>query len=500
MKKKCLAALALTLSVALLASCGGQSSSGGSTGGQSTGSTNAPTSQPANQPAGGGTDTQVPTILWWNVGDSPANLAQWHNVVNEYLEQEIGVRVDYRTIPWGEWGQRHNVIINAGEYYDIMFTDASLYNGFVNMNAFADLTPLLGTVPDLKAYIPADIWKGVTTSKGIFAVPTVKDTARTDFFVIDDTYTQKYNYDPTSFKTLFDLDPYFHDVKAGEGARYYPYQMTTATTFGATFINYDSLGSGLPFVGISMDDSSKTVVNALEKDDIKATLRQLHNWYKDGIINPDANVATEQNRQRPFFVGVGWPGAASIWQVQEGVEKYNVVKAFGPIYSTDSIQGSLNSISSNSSNKEAAIKLLEFVNLDHKARDMFAYGIEGENFEYVEPTVIRNLNDVFSSMSRYSQATFFTMSTVEGGQKDQWDEVRAQNDAAKASPMLGFTMDQEPVRNELANCNQVWDKYKTDLLTGAVDPDATLPQLISELEGVGLQRIIDEAQRQVNAF
>jgi len=37
----------------------------------------------------------------------------------------------------------------------------------------------------------------------------------------------------------------------------------------------------------------------------------------------------------------------SIWQTNEGVSKYQLEKVFGPSYSTDSIQGSMNAISSN---------------------------------------------------------------------------------------------------------------------------------------------------------
>ncbi|MDR1665084.1 MAG: ABC transporter substrate-binding protein [Clostridiales bacterium] len=446
----------------------------------------------------------VPTIIWWNVGDPPTGgeetLERWHNAVNAYLEASIGVRVDYRNIPWGDWPQRQNTIINSGEYYDILFTDLSIYNNYVSMGAFADLTDLLNETPGLKYYIPDNIWKGVTNKDGIFAVPTVKDTARADYFVLDAKYTDKYGYDPADLTSLASLDPYFRAVKEGEGADFYPYQMTQATVFGAAFVNYDGLGASLPPIGVSMNDDSKKVVTALEQPDVMETLRQLHTWYKDGIINPDANVATEQNLQRPFFVGIGWPGAVSIWQASEGVEKYTATLAYGPTYTTDSIQGSLNSISVNSNHKEAALKLLEFVNLDHKARDMFAYGVEGEDFEYVEPSVVRALNDTFSNFSLYSQATFFTMSTREGGQKDQWDEVRAQNDAATASPLLGFMMDLEPVRNEMTACIAIWERYRRDLLTGAVDPDEVVPQIIKEMNAVGLEKIIAEAQSQVDAF
>jgi putative aldouronate transport system substrate-binding protein len=92
------------------------------------------------------------------------------------------------------------------------------------------------------------------------------------------------------------------------------------------------------------------------------------------------------------------------------------------------------------------------------------------------------------------------MSTVEGGQEDQWDEVRAQNDAATASPLLGFIMDIEPVTDQRAACSAVWEKYRYDLLGGAVDPDVVIPQVISELNAVGFQEVLAEAQRQIDTF
>lgn len=502
MKKKLLASL-LAVAMVLTAGCG------------STGDENKPVdstpstedSQDVNNETDNkadGEDAQtgeVPTIIWWNVGTLPENIDHWEEVVNEYLEEQIGVRVDYRAISWGDWGTKHNTIINSGEYFDIMFTDLSIYNQYVAMGAFADLTELLPkAAPDLYAYIPEEVWKGVTSPKGMYAIPTYKDCARTSFYVFDKSYVDKYNIDYASIDTMEELDGYFQTVKAGEGKNYYPLQMTTATLWNGMFEQFDTLGTSLDALGIAMDDDSYTVVNTLEQPVIMDELKMLHKWYKDGIVNPDANVQTETNRQRPFFKGVGWPGATSVWEVSEGVDEYVSSRAFGPVYTTDSIQGALNSISANSQHKEEALKLLEFVNLDHKARDMFAYGIEGENFEYVEDNVIRKLNDTFDVMSIYSQATFFSLSTVEGNQKDQYEEIKAQNAEAFTSPMLGFTMDLEPVMNEVSACKTAWKKYSNDLFSGAADPEEVIPQLLKELDQVGLQTVIDEAQKQVNEY
>ncbi len=228
-------------------------------------------------------------------------------------------------------------------------------------------------------------------------------------------------------------------------------------------------------------------------------LRYLNRWYKDGIVNPDAPVLLEPPKQLPFFTGIGWPSAASIWQTNNGVAKYDLEKAFGPSYSTDSIQGSMNSISANSKSKTEALKLLELVNTDRKMRDMLAYGIEGVNFSYVKPTVVKLLTADQWNLARYQQGTFFTMSDTEGSE-GQWDEVRQQNEQATQSVLNGFIFDNRAVMNEVANCKAVWEKYNKELLTGASDPDVAVPAMIRDLNAAGFQSVIAEAQRQVDAF
>ena len=81
-----------------------------------------------------------------------------------------------------------------------------------------------------------------------------------------------------------------------------------------------------------------------------------------------------------------------------------------------------------------------------------------------------------------------------------WEQVKEQNESATSSTCLGFVFDPEPVQNEVANVNTAWEKYNNDLLTGAIDPETTLPTIIDELNAAGLQTVIDEAQKQLDAF
>jgi putative aldouronate transport system substrate-binding protein len=129
---------------------------------------------------------------------------------------------------------------------------------------------------------------------------------------------------------------------------------------------------------------------------------------------------------------------------------------------------------------------------------MMAFGIEGVNFVYTRPNVVRMLNDDWS-LARYQQGTFFTMSEEEGSE-GQWEQVRQLNEQATQSVMNGFLFDNKAVINEVANCKAINERYQNELLTGASDPDVAVPALIRDLNAAGFQKIIQEAQRQVDAF
>lgn len=451
----------------------------------------------------GADSKDIPTVLWWTIGGTlPSDFQDSMKTINEYLAEKIGVKIDIKVASWGDWESKMNTIVNSGEQYDMMFMNNTYYNRFVKMGAFADITDMVQTeTPELYKMLPETLWKGVQSDGRVWAVPTYKDSSMAQFWYFDDIYVQKYNIDIDNIKTMQDLDAPFRAMKEGEGKGFYPLQMAQGSPFNGFFNDFDGLAAGLQPIGVRVDDASRKVVNTLEQEDIMSNLKLLHQWYKDGISNPDANVVTESPKGLPFSSAQGWPGAVSTWQTLNGVEKYDVFKVFGPMYSTETIQGSMNAISEGSKNKEACLKVLEFANTDHKFRDMLAYGIEGKNFEYVSENVVKQLNDSWvQGLAKYTQATFFNMSTTDDGDPNQWTDVKKQNEEATSSNCLGYALDITNIQNEMSNCRTVWDKYKYDILVGAADPETAVPQCLTELKAAGLDTIIAEAQKQIDEF
>ena len=444
---------------------------------------------------------EVPTLVWWTVGGTPADdFDQAVSQISDYAEEKIGVRIDVKIAGWADYDTKMNNIINTGEYFDLMFVNNTNYTKFVNLNALENITDLVQSeTPDLYNFIPADLWEGAKIHGNVYAVPTYKDSSLTQFWMLDDSIVQKYDIDMESIKDFATLDPVIHTIKEGEGKSVYPIHLAQGATFNGFFNGYDGLTAGVTVMGVKYDDESRKVVNLLEQDDVKENLNYLHKWYVDGIINPDANVVTDGGKGAIFSTGQGWPAAAKSWAFGQGIEKYDVTKVFGPLYTTETIQGSMNAVSANSKYKAEALKVLQLMNTDAKFRNMCAFGTEGNFMRYEEDGTVTKLRDDWVWPS-YTQGTFFILSTQADGDPDAWNQVKEQNESATSSTCLGFALDVTNIQNEIANCNTVWDKYKNDLLTGASDPATAVPACIEELKAAGLDTVIEEAQKQVDEF
>lgn len=490
---------AVMLFLSVLAACGGGSNSNSSSSGNTLSDTSSNTSTDNSTTTGSG---EIPTLVWWTIGGQiPDNFEKAVEAMNEYTAEKIGVKVDIKVASWGEWDTKINTIVNTGEPFDILFTNVSKYNQQVTMGALADITELVQSeTPELYNFIPEKVWDGTKVDGKIYAVPTYKDSSMTQYWVFDHKYVDKYGIDLSNIKTLKDLDKPFHDMKAGEGKSFYPLPLTQGDGFNGFFNRYDDLALGFPPVGVKVDDASRQVVSVLEQQDIMDELKILHQWYKDGIINPDAPTKPEADKGRPFFSAQGFPGADITWQINEGVEKYDMTQVFGPLYTTATIQGSLNGISANSKYKKEALKYLELVNTDPKLRNMLAFGEEGVDYVKVDgEKVVERISDTWP-LAAYTQGTFFNMATTKGAPEDQWQQVQKLNEQATASTLLGFSLDTTNLQTEVANVKATWDKYRYELLTGASDPEKMVPKIVEELKKAGMDTIMKAAQEQIDAF
>lgn len=491
MKMKKLKAMALLLAGVLLAGCLTGCGDDADKGNDGSGGSNNGTQQ-EGQASG-----EIVNLKWIMMGNGmPENYDAWKANLDKYLEEKIGVHLDMEIVSWADWGNRRSVIINTNENYDILFTDGGSYVSDVRMNAFADITDLLKSAsPDLYSMIPEDYWEAVSVDGKIYAVPTYKDSSVTNYFIWDKALAEKYEIDYANLHDLKSLTEPLTKLKEGEGGT--PF-MLNSDGLGPVLSNYDGLGVGLPGIGVAYGDSSLTAVAIYEQEDVMEDLRVLHDWWQKGIINSDANTLLELPTYRMCYVAQGWSLAAkTVWGPNMGVEVEAV--QYGDTHlARDTVSGSMNSISSSSKNPEKALQLLELVNTDSYVRDALYYGLEGENFEYNEDHRVHRINTDWP-MPGYAQGTFFNVTLTDDVEVNQWDEVKALNEAAIPSPALGVSIDTSEFADELANCTEIMNRYKSDILTGVADPDVEVPKMMKELRAAGFDTIMEKVQAQLDA-
>lgn len=280
---------------------------------------------------------------------------------------------------------------------------------------------------------------------------------------------------------------------------FFPYFMSKN---GANFLlnlNYDDLSSGLPAIGVKYGDDSKTVVNPLDDEEILSNLDIVRKMYQEGIINGDAPTADDSSKYAMFFVAQGWSGAAkTTWGPNNGIANCSAVQYGNTVVSNTTVRGSINGIYSGCKHPDKALQLLNLVNTDSKVRDWFYYGAEGKDFEYTDDNKVHRLTTDWG-MAGYTQGTFFNVTQTDDVDFNQWDEVEELNEKATPSEMLGFNLDTSNIETELANCRAVYEKYYSELFTGAQDPRELVKTIDAELETAGWETIREEAQKQIDA-
>ena len=333
----------------------------------------------------------------------PENYDSWIGKVNDYIGEKIGVNLEMEVIPWGDWDDRRNIIISTNEPYDIIFGNGNNYTADIKLGAYVDITDMIPEImKEFNELMPEKYWDAVKVDDRIYGVPAYKDSSISNYAVWDKELVDQYKIDYKNLTTVESLTPTFEMLKKEKND--YPVYVKNDGVY-SIFDVYDQLGAGTQILGVRYDDEKGKVCFTLEEPDIYAALETFHDWSKKGIINPDAATLTEARVYNMWRIAQGWESAGeTAWGPDMGKEV--VVQKWGDtILSNETVRSSMNMISVNSKYPEKCLELLNLVNTDTTLRDMFYYGEEGVNFEYVDVDGQKKVHKINTdwSMAGYTQ-------------------------------------------------------------------------------------------------
>ena len=263
---------------------------------------------------------EIVTLKWVLIGNGmPDNYDSWVSKVNEYAGEKIGVNVEMEVIPWGDWDKRRNIIISTNEPYDMIFGNGNNYLPDIKLGAYVDITDMIDEkMPEFKELMPEDYWEAVKVDGRIYGIPSYKDSSISNYAIWDKELVDEFKIDYQNLTKLEDLTPVFEELKAAKND--YPVYIKNDGVY-SIFDVYDQIGGGTQIMGVRYDDNEGKVCFTLEEPEIMSALETFHDWYKKGIINPDAPTLTEGRVYNMWRIAQGWESAGKTsWGPQMGKE------------------------------------------------------------------------------------------------------------------------------------------------------------------------------------
>ena len=200
LKKMAVFSMAAALGVSTLAGCGGGSDDTAD-----------------NSNAGGSGDSEeVVELKWYLIGDEPSDKDLVFEKVNEYTAEKIGVTINPVFVGFGDYSQKLQVTINAGDDYDLCFS-CSWANDYLqnarkeSFLALDDLLPEYGK--EMYESIDERFWEAAKVNGVTYGVPSEKEIASMPMWVFTKELVDKYDIPYEDIHDLEDLEPYLKLIK-----------------------------------------------------------------------------------------------------------------------------------------------------------------------------------------------------------------------------------------------------------------------------------------------
>ncbi len=489
----------------LLSACGNSKDSGGSSEPAASGSS-APSASGGNA-TGASNDKELQlTVAFIGLGNmKEVGLVQ--EEISKITKAKINATVKLMPIDIGAWVQQINLLLAGNEPLDLLVT-SSFFN-FSSQVAKGQLLPIDDLVaqhgPTIKDTMETAIFNATKIGGKSYGVPSVRDTASDEGFIARKDLMDKYNLNFDNVKTFADLEPIFKTIKDNEPGIYPLVQrnQTLGIAFEMVRGLIDQMGDTPGILVIENQDLK--VVNMYELPMYKEALQLARKWYQAGYIMPDS-ATTQENNNSLLKAGKGFGYFSNMKPGFEAQEKnlnnheMTAVRITKPKSTSDSSTGFMISIPKNAENPDRAAQLMNLLYTDKDIVNLLANGVEGKHYVDAGNGLIKapegGSNYVFNQWQVGNNAL---AKTWEGTPPDVWEQMKEFNKNSIFSKALGFSFDSSPVKTEVAAVANVNNQYKAGLESGTIDP-AKLDDFLSKLKAAGIDKIIAEKQKQLDAW
>lgn len=345
----------------------------------------------------------------------------------------------------------------------------------------------------------------VTYNGKIQIVPSQQKLYNDVGWVFKKDLVEKYNFDYKSVKTMKDLEPYFDTLLANEPDIVPALDIATPNWGYSDIV---AMGGGKTVV---FDEEKEEFIFNLEDPRTIEDYRTRNEWYKKGCFPKDALTLNSGEAKKTGKYAVIRDNGA----ITEDGSKSSAAFGFPcldlkmenhePVTATTFQSGQ--AISYNSPNPEKAMQMLNLVWKDPFISNTLAYGVEDVDYYYISG---KGTDRPGLGLKDVSEQTWGISHNFIGPLFDQWESSWNSYDALRAmeegnknaviSKRADVQFDSTPIKTELAALSEVWSGAGRVLNYGAMnDFDSYINELIQKCKNAGVDKVIDELNRQYKA-
>ncbi|RKP53090.1 extracellular solute-binding protein [Cohnella endophytica] len=457
------------------------------------------------------------TLKFYFGGDKKSATDEVWGKVSEYLKGKgLNVKFDVNFIPFGDFKDKMLVMAASGDKWDLNFDgDWLSYKQMAAKGSYMALNDLLPKyAPNLfKKYQDQGTLQAATINGQIVGLPwTMKMNQR--YFVgwrSDLAEKAGISRAPDAIKTIEDVDALLHDLKKA-----YPNEKLSRTPSQAMYETREEwVDLGFHKMGFYLNDPEVKVQPVEQQPFYLEASKKTKQWYDDGILNRDAMIdkedgASQWRNGKTLFTMTSHEWAFADPGFSDPSFKHQMAFLYpDKKFVNRTALANVLAINRNSQHADRVLRFLDMMETDQVLYDLVQYGIEGKTYK-LNGDVAEYPDGMDFTTSNYmewgGQWAFWKPQFMRPNQtypKDFWvkEAEFASLPVNVNSPVDGLFIAEDNIKNEVAKRDQAYEEFGKPIEFGVVkNVDGSVKDYIEKQKKNGLDKIMAEAQKQVDAY
>lgn len=512
--KKALAILLVFAVMLVCAACGEPAQSENSTAGYSGAGPDGAGSKTAESGTAANTDAVTINMLLITDGNSADKEKQVEDAINAILEPALNTSVEFTKVAYADHTQKVNLILASDDKLDV-YEPFQSYDNFYTNGYMMDITSYSAYYKDIADLLGEDYMRSAQINGAQYGLPSLKDLAWDSCILIRTDILEELNVQVEDIQTFDDFEALLKQMKEAYpdvlpimgGAQGSALGNVTGNII--TGVKIDNLGNNL---GVLLDPVNDTTVSNWYASEAYAQIcNYAYSWKQQGLMDRDTLTAGLDLLRAGKTFSSGY--ALSPKAEAEGSTSAGHAMTAWQYYHANPLAVTSNAwswcINSNCETPERALEMLNFMYTNKEIQNLLAWGIEGEDYQVISDEGVGVIDYVdgqdsgsvkYYQWTKYSFPNNFLQYVMNGTDPHQWEEMDKWNKSADISLAMGFNFDATNVMTQIAACTNVVNEYQDALTGGEIEPTAGLKDFNKKLEDAGINDIIAEKQKQLDAW